>query len=278
MLLKALLACCALAAGLSFAADARAAPKFKLIASTASAEKGHVFEIYVAVETDETLESLTFAPLAPENFYVKPNSIPGLAGVSRNPDDSVTVASLAKGSSITVPFKVVPPAQFRFPFLRAGGKEEKEQSLDTTRDLKAFIFNISYVRQTESGPVLAHQTESISIRYTTSLLVYLLTGIAGVLLGFVVKTITQDKDLLAAPAKGHKGFFGAARSLLRHVFLTRLPLLLTALVIGFGVLLALAQEKIPANGWFHAVALGIGISILSDEKLITKLPKPGGSA
>jgi len=42
---------------------------------------------------------------------------------------------------------------------------------------------------------------------------------------------------------------------------------------GFGVLLSLAKDGLPTTSWHQAIALGIGIGILSDEQLITKIKK-----
>ncbi len=41
----------------------------------------------------------------------------------------------------------------------------------------------------------------------------------------------------------------------------------------FGVLLSLAKDGLPTTSWHQAIALGIGIGILSDEQLITKIKK-----
>ena len=42
---------------------------------------------------------------------------------------------------------------------------------------------------------------------------------------------------------------------------------------GFGVLLSLAKDGHSTTSWHQAIALGIGIGILSDEQLITKIKK-----
>ena len=58
------------------------------------------------------------------------------------------------------------------------------------------------------------------------------------------------------------------------LFVARLPFLLTTLVIGFGVLLGIAQNGIPVGGAPAATALGIGIGVLGDDALIARVRKP----
>ena len=62
-------------------------------------------------------------------------------------------------------------------------------------------------------------------------------------------------------------------TLLYQILVARMPLLLTLLIVGFGILLSLAKDALPVTSWHQAIALGIGIGILSDEQLITKLKK-----
>src|SRR5687768_11875755 len=84
-------------------------PKFTLTSSTASAEKGHTFEIYLAIETDIPLESLTVSPSAPGNFSIRPVPSPGIATLRVAGDKSVAIGRMPAGSGLTLTFLVIPP-------------------------------------------------------------------------------------------------------------------------------------------------------------------------
>ena len=241
-------------------ARVEADPRFGLAASTASVEKGHSFEILVRVDTDRPLDQLTIAPIAPLNFVVSPRGLPALASIRADSGGAVTVSGLRAGSAITLSFLVRPPSQFRIGVL-----SDTAQSLDGTRDAKVFAFNFRYVVRDSVRADTAFQTASVSLRYTTSMAIYLIWGLIGVLIGFFIKTVSKR----GSEASEKNGAGSVLRLPIRLG--VGFPLALTTLAIGFGVLLSLAQDKIPANGWFHAIALGIGIGILSDEQVIAKL-------
>jgi hypothetical protein len=243
-------------------------PKFKINSSVAAAEKGHRFEILVVIETDEAIKEVSIAPIGPDGFPITARTTTGL---STSADGVVTIDSLSAGSSLTVPFTVQTPSQ------TGDWRPFGSSNLYSTRDAKIFSFNIAYKKTKDGQEILVRETESISIRYTTSLFLYLLAGVIGVFLGYVVKTITQslrEIDELTAPEIKS---LRRLQHLARFIVVVRLPFLLTTIVIGFGVLLSMAQDKIPVNGWFQATALGIGLGILSDEKLITKLRGDGAA-
>lgn len=249
-----------------------ASPKFRVSSMVADIEKGHSFEILMVIDTDEPLSEITIAPLAPDGFLLTAKPIPG---VTLMPDPvtgpNVKIEGLSPGDSLTISFPGDAPSQWQDLY--------KKKALYSTRDPKVFSFNITYKTKDKVGQeITRHQTESVSLRYTTSLFIYLLSGLIGVLLGFIVKTITQNTRDIARSMRDRKKFLGNAGELARYVVILRLPFLLTTLVIGFGVLLSMAQDKIPVNGWFQATALGIGLGILSDEKLITKLRGGGPSS
>ena len=116
-------------------------------------------------------------------------------------------------------------------------------------------------------------TEKISIRYTTSIGHYLAAGLFGVLLGFLVKIATQYKQEVTDSLKDSETTAQKTKILIFEVLIARFPLLITLIIIGFGVLLSLAKDGLPVTSWHQAIALGIGIGLLSDEQLITKLKK-----
>jgi hypothetical protein len=47
--------------------------------------------------------------------------------------------------------------------------------------------------------------------------------------------------------------------------------LFTLLIVGFAALLVLSKDAIPVTGWHQAMALGIGLAILTDEQLLAKI-------
>jgi hypothetical protein len=123
--------------------------------------------------------------------------------------------------------------------------------------------------------VIGNMRESISLRYTTTLGHYLIAGMLGVILGYFVKTVTQNREDITALLGRETALLGKVHRFLDYLFLTRMPLLLTLLVVGFGVLLSLAQDTLPVSSWHQALALGIGVGVLGDEQLITKIKSPG---
>jgi hypothetical protein len=100
-----------------------------------------------------------------------------------------------------------------------------------------------------------------------------MAGLFGVLLGFVVKIATQYRQEIAEALKDCETISHKTGQFFFQILITRLPLLLTLLIVGFGVLLSLAQDDLPVTSWHQAIALGIGIGILSDEQLITKIKR-----
>ena len=115
----------------------------------------------------------------------------------------------------------------------------------------------------------------LTLPYTTSLGHYLAAGLFGIFLGFLVKVLTQERDEIYGTFAGAGGIGAKAFGLVNHLLLLRIPMLLTLMVIGFGALLALANDGIPVSSWSQSIALGLGLGILGDEKLITKI-RPGG--
>jgi hypothetical protein len=81
------------------------------------------------------------------------------------------------------------------------------------------------------------------------------------------------KQEITDSLKNSKTITQKTRIFIFEVLIARLPLLLTLLIVGFGVLLSLAKDGLPTTSWHQAIALGIGIGILSDEQLITKIKK-----
>lgn len=242
------------------------APVVELRSSAASAEKGHDFQIYVEIRTDEKLGDVTITGNEPEGFYIAAIPSPGITIDKQEKLHNVArVEGLSAGSSITVPFRVRPPDLSGKPH---GAEKE---SLYSTREPKTFAFNVLYNNGTDGVTDRGVVTRELKLRYTTSLGHYLLASLLGVFLGFVVKTATQYNteisesigSVTTLPRKVVRFFY--------EIFIARLALLITLLVVGFGVLLGLAQDSLPVSSWHQAIALGMGVGVLSDEQLITKV-------
>ena len=278
-----------LAAGFSLliSASALAAPTFEIIPPGQDIEKAHTFQLLVKVTTDERLTDLVVAPIYPEGFCMEAVKLPGIASEeSPKPErfakadgsnasapekpectginDIARVAALEK-SSFTIPFTVYPPDTKGNP--ETGDK----RSYYSTREQKKFAFNFSYAVQRDGKTFHGNASREIDLRYTTSIGYYLLFGLLGVFLGYMVKTATKEKDAIGRMVAGVSGLAPKSRTFLYHVFIDRLPMLLTLMVMGFAVLLSMAQDSLPVSSWHQAIALGIGLGILGDEKLISKI-------
>jgi len=277
------------AAGLSLliSASALAAPSFEIIPPGKDIEKAHTFQLLVKVTTGERLTDLVVAPIYPEGFCMEPVLLPGVSAAEHtkperfaqaadgkdarveSPEctgikDVARVASLEK-SSFIIPFTVYPPDTNGNP--ETGDK----RSYYSTREQKKFAFNFSYAVQQDGKTFQGNASREIELRYTTSIGYYLLFGLLGVFLGYMVKTATKEKDAIGRMVAGVSGLAPKSRTFLYHVFIDRLPMLLTLMVMGFAVLLSMAQDSLPVSSWHQAIALGIGLGILGDEKLISKI-------
>lgn len=245
-------------------------PIFEISTSSKVAEKGHTFQIFIEMKTNEPLYDIVISITEPEGFYIEAIKSPIITAENEEETNLHSVAkisSLGQNSSVTAAFKVWAPD------LSGNPKIGDKQSLYSTREPKTFPINIFYKTKSDSGELEGMYTEKISIRYTTSLGHYIVAGLFGVMLGFIVKISTQYKQEITDSLKNSKTITQKTRIFIFEVLIARLPLLLTLLIVGFGVLLSLAKDGLPITSWHQAIALGIGIGILSDEQLITKIKK-----
>ncbi|KAA0250600.1 MAG: hypothetical protein EDX89_22630 [Acidobacteria bacterium] len=242
------------------------APIVRVLPTAKVAEKGGVFQILVEITAEEPLSDVVLAPIPPDGFTVEP--IPG-PGVTPDPKDvSVRIPRLDARSSITVAFRVWPPN-----FLGRPRHAKKEAPYYARGGPKSFTINVFYSSESSGGR--GSLTNRVEIPYTTSIGFYLLFGLVGLLLGHVVKTETKHRADVVESRKAASSRSGRIASTLGFVFLTRFPALLTSLVIGFGALLTMAKDAIPVASWHQAIALGIGLALLADEQLLTKVRPPG---
>lgn len=245
-----------------FPSAGSAAPSIKVLSTTQSVEKGGIFQIRVEISANEAIKNILIVPITPDGFVLDPMDLPGIK-TSQTPP-KIQIDQLEAGSGITVSFKAWPPGLTGKP-----KRGDKEAFYDTRGELRNFIFNVFYTDL--QGKVNKSQTASVSVRYTTSVGFYLLFGMLGIIIGHVVKTGTQNKTDISASfastdTKSKKLFRASS-----YIFVQRLPAFLTLLIVGFGALLVLAKESIPVTGWLQAMALGIGLAILTDEQLLTKI-------
>ncbi len=239
-----------------------AAPTIKVLPTTQSIEKGGVFQIRVEISTNETIDNILIVPIVPDGFVVDPIIMPGIETSQK--ESTIRIERLETGSSITVSFKAWPPG-----FTGKPKRGEKEAPYYTRGESKSFVFNVFYTIQ--NGKVTASQISSINIRYTTSIGFYLIAGLLGIIIGHIVKTGTQNRAEIISVVERHETKTSKLLNIFGYIFVSRLPALLTILAVGFGALLALSKESIPVTSWHQAIALGIGLSILTDEQLLAKL-------
>jgi len=217
---------------------------FSVSASTTSVEKGEEFILYLRVRTDEVgLHRLTIRPELPLGFTLAQERQP-----PEIPDP------LEAGSSFVFSYRVRAPG-----YLEIGHGQGRGIS---TRDPKNFIFNLSY-RLGPNGPTRHHAVD-LTLRYTTSIYLYLVWGIVGLLLAHVIKSLAKHRGE-AAPA------FPSLSNIIDYVFVRNLVGLATTLAIGFAVLVILARDTIPIRGWYDSFALGAILGMLGDEDLLGKL-------
>jgi hypothetical protein len=265
---------------------AAAAPSFEITASTPTAEKGHNFMILVRVSVEEPLDQLTVTGIAPDGFCLEALKVPGVNDVEslvRDPSpppqgtapdapirECAGVPNIARlgplgKASFVVPFHVTPPDLSGKP--RTGEKG----SLYSTREQKEFVFDMIWTMKSGEERVQGNAAATIKLRYTTTIGHYLALGLLGVVLGYIVKTATQEREEFRTLLGERETMPRKLAAIPMFLCVERLPALLTILVLGFGVLLTLAQDALPVSSWHQALALGIGLGIVGDEKLISRL-------
>lgn len=254
------------------------APDLRLETTTKAAEKGHIFDILVTVQAESAVDSLIIVPTLPESFSASLRTPPDLPGLSFRPGAIAMVARLEPGATLTLRYRIATPSQTRLlDWLRHFPTGDSVRALDTPRDPKVFTFTTSFLLRRAGRSIRSYRSAALEVPYTTSSLLFLIAGLIGVLLGFAVKTLTQQSTLLRSALTPHSGFWGRLRGLGRFLFVERLPYAITTSLIGFGVLVTQIRAGIPAGGWVNALAIGIGLGVFADDALLTKLPKTGPS-
>jgi|GEM_PF-5745339 len=222
-----------------------AVPILDAKSSTAQVRKGEIFKIYLKMTAQESMEEITLLPVNPPNgFHLQPQT--------ENPPKS-----LENGNTFTWVYKVIPPKSYACPpWKRLPGSD--------TREAKSFIFNLTYIGYAKNQWKRFYQSTELRVGFSINAAFYLLSGLIGVILGNIIKTLSRLKA--GNQDSGSKQYQFQLKDMI-------LPLL-TSVVIGFVVLLVLSKDTVPTKGYYDSIALGVSIAILSDEQLLSKL-KPG---
>lgn len=254
--------------------SAWASPTLKLTSTVKSIGKGGTFEILAEISTTEAITKVRLAALGPDGFLIEPVVTAGI-NVPQGNGPLVEIENLPAGSAITVVFKIWAPDLYGRPLVRSepSGKlvPATKESFYRTYGGRKFNFNLLYNAQSDGKPVTDSQTTTIEVGYTTAIGIYIMMGMIGVFIGYIVKQSTQDRAEIMAAAGAVESVRGKLAAILKYYFIQNLPSLLTLLAVGFAALITLAREGLPASSWNAAMALGIGLSVLTDDEIFGKL-------
>ncbi len=245
-----------------------ATPTMEVLPTKPIVERGEVIQIRVKISTTEPINNIIIDPIPPEGFTMEP--VPS-AGIETTPDKSqIHINHLEARSEQIVSFTVYSPT------LLSGLHNVTQPIGLSLKEPKSFVFNIFYNESRKntdnSENVIQHvQTLQTNIRYTTNEIIYLFYGIIGILFGHIIKISTKDREDIEKKLEKVTSRKEILWVVFKHIFITRLPALLTISVVGFSALLVLAKESTPVNSWDQAMALGIGLAILTDEQLLSKI-------
>jgi hypothetical protein len=225
-----------------------AAPTISTSISTSQARKGQSFHVLVDVSTDEDIENLEVTcPVVPSGFTVEL--------LNKKVPSPLSGAFVAD-------FLVSPPG-FSW-WSNAAGSDTREQ--------KILAFDIAYDARQNGTIKRIHRSTRVTFPYALGPVLYMLTGILGVILGNVIKTLTSHKkDLVDQLGSSDATGSPLLRTIWNIAFRREVVGLMTSVAIGFVVLLVLARGEIPTKGWYDSLALGVSLAILADDQLLTKV-------
>lgn len=86
----------------------------------------------------------------------------------------------------------------------------------------------------------------------------------GLLVAHIIKSVAKSRS-------NSKPQNAKIKDLVNRIFSENFVGLMTTLLIGFGILIILAQEMVPTRGWYDTLALGIILGMIGDENLLRKL-------
>lgn len=257
---------------------AQAEPSVEIFSTKDSVEKGDIFQIRIKVTTTESIDNIVIDPIPPEGFEIVPN--PSIGAEINKDEAEIRINHLEAGSEQIVSFEVTAPTLIGRLANLIPNISKKYKDTSSTEEVQTFVFNIFYNESKNSANsdnltqyIQASQTKMINIRYTTDMSMYLIFGIIGIIFGHVIKISTKNREDIDVKLEKIEYFKSKLLVILNYIFLTRLPAFLTLLTVGFGVLLVLAEKSPPVNTWDQALALGIGLSVLADEELLSKFKR-----
>jgi hypothetical protein len=256
-----------------FSSSAWASPTLKVTSTVKSVEKGGAFEVVAEVTTAEAITNIRIAALGPEGFLVEPVTTTGITA-SADHGPVAEIRSLPAGSAITAVFKVWAPDWYGRPLMRlTSGKLTlaSKESYYPTFGGRKFNFNLIYDEQVDGRLITEYQTVALDVGYTTAIGFYIVMGMIGVLIGYIVKQSTQGRAEIMATAAAADALRDKLLAIFKYYFIQNLPSLLTLFAVGFAALITLAREGLPASSWNAAMALGIGLSVLTDDEIFGKL-------
>lgn len=197
---------------------------------------------------------------------------------------SVTVSAPREGDvlsiSVNPPTIKANPASWKLP--EADGKITRSFVLEPPagKQLSGQIeVGAELTRPSQSGPgkSLAGTTFQFLYRRGIPLSSYFLWGILGIVLGYLlrlfIKVLSEVTPPQLAPVPGAPEPGPLKQFVQRYYFFIDCGV--TA-AIGFLALVALVQDGQPpqnASYWYTALAVGVGMGLLTNSELLTKLPR-----
>lgn len=242
-----------LAAMVLLASSVPAEPIFEIIRPDSILGPGKTVPVWVQIKVKpgSGLYKIGIEPSCPPGFVMKPDSgtaFPLMVNGTRDSND------------LLVPFRLTAP-----------GWKSGVNELLVGAGRKQFALNYSY--QSEKSPDPVHRTGTFGITYVPSLFLYLVFGLTGILLGFYAKINIKNSAQISGMTPPEEGT-GKVKMMAQKagsVVGSTVPNLLTTLILGLAVLLTLARSGIPVEHCYFALPLGIGLAMLADEELISKV-------
>ena len=230
-----------------------AQPAFDIIRPDSILGPGKTVPVWVQIRVKEKsgVYLIDIQPSCPPGFVMRPDSGTVLP---------LTVNGSRDSNDLLVPFRLTVPGW------KSGWNE-----LLVAAGRKQFALNYSYQTGDKGEPV--RRSATFGITYVPSLFLYLVFGLAGILLGFYAKINIKNSAQIggmAAPEDGTNKVQQMAQKA-GAVMGSTVPNLLTTLILGLAALLTLARSGIPVEHCYFALPLGIGLAMLADEELISKV-------
>jgi len=215
-----------------------AAQEFQFDAGRDNVAAGELLELTLTVRTDqEAIYNLQVGFELPDGFHFD-------TALAPLPD------TIPAGSSVGRIAKIKTPGTSWF------GRGV------STREPKVIVANFSYLSG-EASTRRVTTTEKHTIRYTTGIASFYVSGLAGVLVALIIKFLVK--------LRGGSGQDGRLRTRARLALPNEIAGFGTTLIIGIVVLVVLSKSGVPTQGWYDSFALGAALGLLGDENLLAKI-------